>query len=61
MFTKENEIFIRIAILSCNQKLNSTRRLIDVATARGHVVAVFDVLRCYMNVMANNPKVHYEG
>lgn len=52
---------MKIAILSRNKKLYSTRRLIEVARARGHEVAVVDVLRCYMNIASHQPRIHYRG
>ncbi|MGH8539762.1 MAG: 30S ribosomal protein S6--L-glutamate ligase, partial [Stenotrophobium sp.] len=39
---------MKIAILSRNSSLYSTRRLIEAAKARRHSVQVVDVLRCYM-------------
>jgi ribosomal protein S6--L-glutamate ligase len=52
---------MRIAILSRNTKLYSTRRLVEAATARGHEVRVLDHLRCYMNISSSNPTLHYRG
>lgn len=52
---------MKIAILSRNPKLYSTRRLVEAATERGHEVKVLDVLRCYMNITAHNPKINYRG
>jgi len=52
---------MKIAILSRNRRLYSTRRLIEAATARGHEVEVVDVLRCYMNIVPHNPEIHYRG
>ncbi|MGH8461829.1 MAG: 30S ribosomal protein S6--L-glutamate ligase [Stenotrophobium sp.] len=52
---------MKIAILSRNAKLYSTRRLIEAAKARGHSVRVVDVLRCYMNIAPHNPQIHYRG
>jgi ribosomal protein S6--L-glutamate ligase len=52
---------MKIAILSRNRKLYSTRRLIEAAEARGHDVEVVDVLRCYMNIAPHNPEIHYRG
>lgn len=52
---------MRIAILSRNPKLYSTRRLVEVAEERGHEVRVLDVLRCYMNITSHSPSVHYRG
>jgi ribosomal protein S6--L-glutamate ligase len=52
---------LKIAILSRNPKLYSTRRLIAAAEARGHEVSAIDVLRCYMNVTSHRPGIHYKG
>ncbi|MEK6807208.1 MAG: 30S ribosomal protein S6--L-glutamate ligase [Pseudomonadota bacterium] len=52
---------MKIAILSRNRKLFSTRRLIEAAEARGHAVEVIDVLRCYMNIQSRAPEIHYRG
>lgn len=52
---------MKIAILSRNSRLYSTRRLIDAAKERGHEVQVVDVLRCYMNIVSRKPSVHLEG
>lgn len=52
---------MKIAILSRNAKLYSTRRLVEAAEARGHEVDVLDVLRCYMNITSMKPEVHYKG
>ncbi|WP_151669744.1 30S ribosomal protein S6--L-glutamate ligase [Nitrincola schmidtii] len=52
---------MKIAILSRNPKLYSTRRLVEAAKERGHEVRVVDALRCYMNIAAHNPQIHYRG
>lgn len=52
---------MKIGILSRNKNLYSTRRLVEAAKARGHEVHVIDVLRCYMNITAHNPAIHYRG
>lgn len=52
---------MKIAILSRNGKLYSTRRLVEAAEARGHETRVLDVLRCYMNITSNRPSIHYKG
>lgn len=52
---------MKIAILSRNPKLYSTKRLVEAATNRGHEVKVLDVLRCYMNITSHNPRIHYRG
>lgn len=52
---------MRIAILSRNSKLYSTRRLKVVGESRGHVVDVIDTLHCYMDVTSSRPAVRYRG
>jgi ribosomal protein S6--L-glutamate ligase len=52
---------MKIAILSRNAKLYSTRRLKEEAEARGHEVDVIDTLHCYMDITSNNPVVRYKG
>jgi ribosomal protein S6--L-glutamate ligase len=52
---------MRIAILSRKRELYSTRRLVEAAEQRGHVVRVIDPLRCYMNLSAHKPTIHFKG
>jgi ribosomal protein S6--L-glutamate ligase len=52
---------VKIAILSRNKKLYSTRKLVEAAEKRGHTVRVIDVLRCYMNITPKSPEIHYRG
>ncbi|WP_020650552.1 30S ribosomal protein S6--L-glutamate ligase [Solimonas variicoloris] len=52
---------MKIALLSRNRRLYSTRRLIEAAEARGHKVQVIDVLRCYMNIQPGRPEIWYRG
>ncbi len=52
---------MKIAVLSRNRRLYSTRRIIEAAEERGHEVKVIDVLRCYMNIVSRKPSVHLEG
>ncbi|NGY05035.1 30S ribosomal protein S6--L-glutamate ligase [Solimonas terrae] len=52
---------MKIALLSRNRRLYSTRRLVEAAEARGHKVQVIDVLRCYMNIQPGNPEIWYRG
>lgn len=52
---------MKIAILSRNKKLYSTRRLVEAAEQRGHEVDVIDTLHCYMDITSNNPTVRYKG
>ena len=51
----------KIAILSRNANLYSTRRLMEAGTERGHDMHVLDTLRCYMNITSRKPEVHYKG
>jgi len=51
---------MKIGILSRDPKLYSTRRLVEAAEQRGHEVRTVDVLKCYMNITANQPSVHYK-
>ena len=52
---------MKIALLSRNPKLFSTRRLVEAAKERGHEIRVLDVLRCYMNITSHKPEIHYKG
>jgi ribosomal protein S6--L-glutamate ligase len=52
---------MRIAILSRNKKLYSTRRLIEACEQRGHEAVVLDALRTYMDVVPSKPEVHFKG
>jgi ribosomal protein S6--L-glutamate ligase len=52
---------MKIAILSRNSKLYSTRRLVEAGRQRGHEVRVINTLRCYMNTTSSKPEVHYNG
>ena len=52
---------MKIAILSRDPTLYSTRRLVQAARARGHEVRVIDVLRCYMNITSHAQSIHFKG
>ncbi len=52
---------MKIAILSRNPKLYSTRRLQEAAEEHGHHVQIIDVLRAYMNIATHKPTIHYKG
>lgn len=51
---------MRIGILSRSPKCYSTKRLVEAAIARGHDPKVINVLKCYMNITANKPVVHFK-
>lgn len=52
---------MRLAILSRNPELYSTRRLVEAAEARGHEVQILDTLRCTAHLTDKGPEVHYHG
>jgi ribosomal protein S6--L-glutamate ligase len=52
---------LKIAILSTKRHLYSTARLVEAAKHRGHEVHVINTLRCYMNITAERPSIHYQG
>ena len=52
---------MKIAILSRNQDLYSTSRLVEAAKERDHEVKVIDPLRCYMNITSHKPSIHFKG
>ena len=52
---------MKIAILSRKEELYSTSRLKEAAIERGHDVQIVDYLRCYMNITAKKPSIHYRG
>ena len=52
---------MKLAILSRNSKLYSTRRLVEAARNRGHSVRVLDPLRCYMRISNDGFDMRYKG
>ncbi|MBF6022493.1 30S ribosomal protein S6--L-glutamate ligase [Lysobacter niastensis] len=52
---------MKLAVLSRNSKLYSTRRLIEAARDHGHSVRVLDPLRCYMRISSDGFAMHYKG
>lgn len=52
---------MKIAILSRNAELYSTKRLVEAARAREHEVQVIDPLTCYMNINRINSSIHHKG
>ena len=52
---------MKIAILSRNKDLYSTRRLVEAGQQAGHEVHVIDTLRCYMSMASLKPEIHYRG
>ena len=52
---------MKIAILSRNPKLYSTRRLKEEGEAHGHEIDIVDTLHCYMDITKSRPAVRYKG
>jgi ribosomal protein S6--L-glutamate ligase len=52
---------MKIAILSNGNANYSTKRLVKVASARGHDVQVIKYRDCYASIEKNNPTVSYRG
>ncbi|BAQ60263.1 ribosomal protein S6 glutaminyl transferase [Geminocystis sp. NIES-3708] len=52
---------MKIAILSQDSSLYSTKRLKEAGEKRGHQMKVVNYLRCYMNITSHKPTVVYGG
>ena len=52
---------MKIAILSTNRALYSTRRLVEAGEERGYEMPVYNHRRCYMNIVSSRPQIHYNG
>lgn len=52
---------MKIALLCRNPNLYSHKRLIEAAEARDHTIDVIDHLRCYIDIAASDPEIHYNG
>ncbi|MFT4563758.1 MAG: ribosomal protein S6--L-glutamate ligase [Gammaproteobacteria bacterium] len=52
---------MKIAILSRNKNLYSTRRLIEAGIERGHEMPIINHKRCYMNITSHKPSIHFNG
>lgn len=52
---------MNIGILSRNQSLYSTKRLIEAAEKRGHQVKVIDHLKCKLEIEKRKPRIYYNG
>lgn len=58
---REGENAVKLAILSRDETLYSSRRLREAAEQRGHEVEVIDPLSCYMGINPAAPTIHYRG
>ncbi len=52
---------MKIAILSRNPKLYSTKRLVEAAETKGHEVIVVDHLKCIIEIEKKKPRIYYNG
>jgi ribosomal protein S6--L-glutamate ligase len=52
---------VKLAILSRNSQLYSTRRLREAAEERGHQVRILDYLRCVIDITSHRPAMWYAG
>ncbi len=52
---------MRIAVLSRNPDLYSTKRLVEAAVNRGHEAVVIDHLKCDIIIEQNGPAILYKG
>lgn len=52
---------LRIALLTQNPDNYSSRRLIEAARARDHVIEPIATSRCYLNIDVRKPEVLYDG
>ncbi len=52
---------MKIAVLSRNSKLYSTRRLVEAGTQAGHEVRVINPLKCYMDIATMRPGIYHHG
>lgn len=52
---------MKIAILSRNSKLYSTKRLVEAAQKRGHEAVVIDHSKCDLVIEKGKPAIHYKG
>lgn len=50
---------MKIAVLSRNRKLYSTRRLVEAAVTRGHEAIVIDALRCNIDITSSRAAIFY--
>ena len=52
---------MKIAVLSRNPRLYSTRRIVEAAEQRGHEVIVIDHLKCVLAIEKNHARIFYDG
>ncbi len=52
---------MKIAVLSRNPKLYSTKRLVEAIKQKGHEAIVVDHLKCVIELEKKSPRVYYNG
>ena len=52
---------MKIAVLSRNPNLYSTKRLVEAAEAKGHDAMIVDHLKCNIHIEKKNPNIFYNG
>ncbi|SEM20353.1 SSU ribosomal protein S6P modification protein [bacterium A37T11] len=52
---------MKIAVLSTNRNLYSTKRFVDAAHLRGHECVIIDHRQCYVGIQQGLPSIHYKG
>src|SRR3954466_7308055 len=52
---------MRIAILSRNRNLYSTRRLVEAAEERGHDIVLLDHMKCVLVIEQGRPHIYFNG
>lgn len=52
---------MKIAILSRNPKLYSTKRLAEAAENKGHEAVIIDHLKCNIEIEKKKPQIYYKG
>lgn len=52
---------LRLGVLTREPRSYSTKRIVEAAEKREHVVELIDTSRCYMLINAGRPEVHYDG
>lgn len=52
---------LRLALLTREPDNYSSKRLLDAARSRGHIIDAINTSRCYMKIEARAPEIHYDG
>ncbi len=52
---------MRIAVLSRNKNLYSTKRLLEAGEARGHEMLLLDHMKCVLVIEQGRPHIYYNG